>query len=99
MPWIIKVPFLVPTWAAAQTWGPIILVNNRYALTTKTLAHELRHYVQSMWFGFILWPAAYLVAWAIGGFSYRNNWFEKDARNHSVDPRYVKWAQNTKYPV
>lgn len=94
MPWILKVPFLIPTWAAAQTWGPLILWKKEYALSAyqPMLAHELRHYVQSSWFLFIGWPIAYLIAWALAGFNYENNWFEKDARAHQTNPNYLAWA-------
>ena len=92
MPWIITVDWLVPDWAAAQTWGPFILVK-RGQLSTPIVAHELRHYVQSAWFGFVLWPVAYVIAWAVAGFDYERNWFEVDARRHAVDGRYVVWAR------
>ena len=92
MPWLIKVGWLIPGWAAAQTWGFIILVRKDYANQTTIIAHELRHFVQSAWFGFILWPVAYVVAWAIAGFDYEQTWFEVDARRHAQDSKYVLWA-------
>lgn len=92
MPWIITVPFLVPRWAAAQTWGPVILVE-RGQLSTPLLAHELRHYVQARWCFFVFWPFAYLTAWALAGFNYRDNFFERDARAHATNPNYLAWAQ------
>ncbi len=43
---IFVVPWLIPTWARAQTWGNAVLVRKGVELTPQLLAHELAHVLQ-----------------------------------------------------
>jgi hypothetical protein len=77
----VQVRYLIPTWAAAQTWGWVIL--HRVTVTPRLRTHELRHVHQWMLWGPLFLPA-YLVAcawaWVRTGQGYRWCWFERDAR-------------------
>jgi len=93
MPWIFKVPFLIPPWAAAQTWGFVILWNVRWPISASVLAHELRHVDQARRLLWVGWPFAYLIAWIRADFNYTNISYEVDARKHASDPYYLNWAK------
>jgi hypothetical protein len=54
-------------------------------ISARSLRHEKRHVKQWRWFGYVLFPPAYLLAWILCGFSYRRNWFEVDARAHESE--------------
>lgn len=79
---LLVVQRLVPRWAAAQTWGRVILVVSGYE-DSPVIAHELIHVTQWQRYGF-WFPLAYLwgsfVAWVLGGQPYRDNPFEIEAR-------------------
>ena len=72
---------LLPSWVAAITLAEWICIRGPSA-SNRLLRHEARHVRQWRWFGYVLFPVAYLVGWALAGFSYAGNWFERDARAH-----------------
>jgi|GEM_PF-1479076 hypothetical protein len=88
---IIRVPWLIPGWARAQTWRQVILVRRGVKLTTRLLAHELAHVLQ--WrafgpFGFVRRYARHL--WAPG---YEHHPLEIIARLAEQDEFYLTWAR------
>jgi len=78
---LVRVPFLLPTWAAAQCWRRTILVarsfHNPYS-RHRTIAHELAHSLQWLKFGVVDFVLLYLLESVVNG--YRNNAFEVHAR-------------------
>lgn len=78
---LVKVPFLLPTWATAQCWRRTILVaksfHNPY-LRRRTIAHELAHSLQWLKFGVVDFVLLYVLETVVNG--YRNNAFEVHAR-------------------
>lgn len=76
---------LLPDWVAAITLAEWVLVRAPWA-SNRLLRHEARHVRQWRWCGYVLFPLAYLIGWVLGGFSYFNNWFERDARAHEKAP-------------
>lgn len=69
----------------AFTWGAVICLDHDSKLVdTRLLKHELRHFQQCRWLGPFA-PIAYglasLVAVLRGRNAYRDNWFERDARD------------------
>lgn len=88
---LIKLPFLIPTWAAAQAGPFFVLYTKKLYLTT--LAHELVHIDQWRRYLYVFFPFAYLFAWARGGFKYRNISFEKEAFTKQYDKHYIDWAK------
>ena len=89
----VPVSRLVPSWAIAQTWGLVVLYEPRIALGLDhgeiflrkphalTIHHEDRHAGQWSVLG-PLFPIAYGIAHLAAG-GYRNNWFERDARDYA----------------
>lgn len=92
MPLILKVPILLPPWAIAQTWGPLILWKRSRPITPDVLAHELRHVDQAKRLLWIGWPFAYLLAWIRAGFRYSRISYELDAQAAATRPYYLEWA-------
>ena len=89
---IKRVPFLIPTWAAAMVpTKRTILVRTGVTLTQRLLAHELAHVAQAEKHP---WPLAYFAQWAASGFSYFNMPFEVEARRASREPWYLAWASD-----
>jgi hypothetical protein len=85
------VPWLIPSWARAQTWWNVILVRRGVSLTKRLLAHELAHVLQ--WrslgvFGFACRYARHLMA-----HGYLQNPLEITARLAEQDDFYLNWAQ------
>jgi hypothetical protein len=81
---------LLPNWAAAQTWGEVILFKAIYDFETQTkiFKHELAHVDQWQILGplfFVLYPLASLLALLTGGHYYKDNAFERDAREVAED--------------
>jgi hypothetical protein len=77
----IPVPHLFPSWAAAQTWGRIILRVDRY-WTARMWVHELEHVHQWGVLGplmFLAYPIASLIALLRGRHYYHDNFFEVQA--------------------
>ena len=72
----------MPKRFSAITIGPLVLTRLS-SFTARRRAHEYRHTQQWLWFLYVLFPVAYFTGWAIAGFSYRNNWFERDARRYT----------------
>lgn len=46
-------------------------------------AHELEHWKQYQRMGTLTFYGNYIVGWIVSGFSYENNWMEKEANNTS----------------
>jgi hypothetical protein len=88
---IARVPFLVPSWAAAQVPRKrTIWVRKDVSLSERLLAHELCHVAQAERHP---WPTAYFAQWALTGFSYRDMPFEVEARAAENEPFYRAWAR------
>jgi hypothetical protein len=88
---IIFVPWLIPNWARAQTWGNVVLVRRGVRLTKQLLAHELAHVLQWRAFGvcgFVCRYARHLVAQG-----YERHPLEILARLAEQDDFYLTWAQ------
>ena len=76
---LVRVPFLIPTWAAAQVlWPRTILVKQGVGLTVGLVAHELTHIEQledrgvlGFWLGYLRLRMRY---------SYRDHPWEVAAR-------------------
>ena len=90
---VVRVPYIVPTWAAAQTWGHTILWKASIPLNEHVLAHELRHVTQWDQHG-LVFPLLYVWQWISVGFRYSRIPFELDAEAHASDPSYLKRARN-----
>jgi hypothetical protein len=88
---IFWVPWLIPTWARAQTWWNVVLVRRGVQLTKRLLAHELAHVLQWRAFGplgFVCRYARHLVAQG-----YQQNPLEIIARLAEQDDFYLAWAE------
>ena len=88
---ICYVPWLIPTWARAQTWWNLILLRKGVGLTERLLAHELAHVLQWRAFGvvgFICRYAGHLIRQG-----YLNNPLEIAARQAEEDDFFVEWAR------
>lgn len=88
---IFFVPWLIPTWARAQTWWNVVLVRRGVGLTKRLLAHELAHVLQ--WrtlgvVGFVRQYARHLIR-----HGYLENPLEIVARQAEHDDFYLNWAQ------
>lgn len=89
------VPFLIPTWAAAQTWGTYILLSRDYAdkdyaPSLRLIAHELVHVDQwkkQTW----AFPLKY--AWELLKSGYEQNAFEVEARRWEDSQHYRERAE------
>lgn len=58
---IVRVPFLIPTWAAAQVLLPdIIFLKSNLTPTVRLIAHELRHIDQIRELGLLRYWFRYL---------------------------------------
>ena len=84
-------PWLIPNWARAQTWGSVVLVKKGVELTAGLLAHELAHVLQ--WrslgvIGFVCRYARHLVR--VG---YEQNPLEIAARVAEADDFFLDWAR------
>ena len=81
----VPVSRLVPSWAIGQCWGFVILHTRKPSALF--IHHEDRH--STHWavfgpiFGLLFFLVPYVLAWAFAGFSYRDNWFERDARDYA----------------
>ena len=75
----VRVPFLIPFWAVAQTWGRFILVKRGHTLTPAQRQHEMTHVAQ--WRKY-KWRFPFLYLWEnIRHGRYRNR-FEIEAWQH-----------------
>jgi hypothetical protein len=77
-----------------SAWVPrkrTIVVAPRTVLSERLLAHELAHVRQAER---TVWPLAYVVQWAVSGFSYPTMPFEREAREAERDPFFLAWARD-----
>jgi len=88
---ICFVPWLIPTWARAQTWGQVILVRRGVELSLRLLAHELAHVLQWRSLGVLGFMWRYARHFVRHG--YENNPLEIAARLAEEDEFYLGWAQ------
>lgn len=80
---IVRVPFLVPTWAAAQVLLPrMVLVRRGVNLTPHLLAHELAHVDQIQRYGLLGYWARYL--WLLAGHGYHGHAMEAEANAYAA---------------
>lgn len=89
---LLRVPFLIPFWAAAQVWGRNILVRRGITPTITMIAEELAHVDQWEAMGWTF-PFLYVWEWAKGGFRYKNNLFERLAKADAQTFYYRNWAE------
>ncbi len=95
-PWALRiriflVPWLIPAWAKAQTWGPIILVKRGVPLTENLVAHELAHVLQWRALGVRRFPFRYLRYLVLYG--YEAHPLEAAARAAETDDFLLNWAR------
>jgi len=88
---IISVPWLIPTWARAQTWWNVVLVRRGVALTRRLLAHELAHVQQ--WRSLGGWNFVHLYARYLIRHGYEQNPLEIVARLAEQDDYFLGWAR------
>lgn len=88
---ILFVPWLIPTWARAQTWWNVILVRRGVGLTKRLLAHELAHVLQWRSLGVVGFVGQYARDLIRRG--YRDHPLEMVARLAEQDDFYLHWAQ------
>ncbi len=88
---IIRVPWLIPNWARAQTWWNVVLVRRGVRLTRRLLAHELAHVLQWRAFGVRVFVCRYARHLAARG--YEHHPLEIIARLAEQDDFYLQWAQ------
>lgn len=82
---IVKVPFLIPNWAAAQVLFPnTIFAKKEYADNVNTIAHEIVHVDQIKEYGLFLFWIRYLYLLAKHG--YTNHPMEIEARGLQNNP-------------
>lgn len=78
-------------WVAAQVpFKRTIWVRPGTPLTTRLIAHELRHVIQAETRP---WPLAYFWQWLTTGRNYHTMPFEREARAAETDPFYLDWAK------
>jgi hypothetical protein len=78
---VIIVKRLLPTWAAAQTWGRIIFIKGAYARSDKLISHEKIHIDQWKKRGFFF-PFVYF--WLMLK-SAKKNGFKKAYHEHPYE--------------
>jgi hypothetical protein len=85
---VYVVNWLIPNWAAGQTWGSVILVKHHVMNNKQLLEHELVHVKQWRKLGIFFIPA-YIWASIVAAFKYgpksgyRMNKFEVEARKEA----------------
>lgn len=85
MPRVVRVPFLIPNWAAAQVLFPnVIFVKRQYASNVRLIAHELTHVDQIKRFGLLRYWVRYLRLLVRHG--YRNHPMEIEAWGLESNP-------------
>jgi hypothetical protein len=85
------VPWLIPNWARAQTWGNLVLVKRATRLTPELLAHELAHVLQWRSLGVVAFVSRYACYLIRHG--YQNNPLEIVARLAATDEAFLNWAR------
>lgn len=88
---IIRVPWLIPKWVRAQTWGNVILVRQGFDLTERFLAHELAHVLQWKSLGVLRFMFHYLRHLIRHG--YEEHPLEIAARSAEKHAYYLQWAR------
>ncbi|MFZ2087912.1 MAG: hypothetical protein WAU47_05000 [Desulfobaccales bacterium] len=88
---IRAVPWLIPTWARAQTWWNLILVRRGVGLSKRLLAHELAHVLQ--WRSLGVWGFVGQYARHLLRHGYEKNPLEIAARAAEKDEFYLAWAK------
>lgn len=88
---LVWVPFLIPNWAAGQTWGRFILLNRKYkeVIDAKLVAHELVHVVQWKQHGVFGFGLKYL--WQLFRYGYDKHPLEEEANANW--PLYLDLAE------
>lgn len=86
---LIRVPFLIPNWAAAQVLFPRTIFYKRGALTPYLLAHEIGHVMQIEHLGLFQYWLTYLTSLIRSG--YDGNVLEDDAERRV--PEFVGYAR------
>ena len=84
-------PWLIPAWARAQTWGNLVLVRRGVGLTERLLAHELAHVLQWRAFGYLGFVGRY--ARYLLRHGYLENPLEIVARVAQEDEFFRDWAR------
>lgn len=84
---------LWPDWVGARVQGRTIYWKKSIPLNEYNLAHELCHVTQRELFGW-RFLFVYLIGFVRGGFTYKNNPLEVEAREASSDPFYLRWARD-----
>lgn len=89
---LIRLPLLIPRWAAAQVWLPgRIFVRRDSRLTRRLLAHELVHVEQLRRMGLLRYWVTYLSL--LLQYGYREHPMELDAVVRSAEPRFLSCAE------
>lgn len=87
---LIRLPFLIPTWAVAQVIMPrVIFVRKNISLTGRLLAHELCHVMQ---WEENNWTFVFRYLWSVRN-GYKNSKYEAEAHRAESNPFYLKWAE------
>jgi hypothetical protein len=88
---VVRLPILLPRWAAAQVLLPgRVFVRRGVDLTRRLLAHELVHVEQMRRLGLLRYWFTYLVLLVRCG--YREHPMELDAIVCAAEPRFLQWA-------
>jgi hypothetical protein len=88
---IYLVPWLIPTWARAQTWWNVVLVRRGVRISQELLAHELAHVLQWRSLGVWGFVGQYVRHFIRHG--YEQNPLEIAARAAEHDDFCLNWAQ------
>jgi hypothetical protein len=90
---LVRLPFLLPRWAAAQVLVPgRVFVRRGVMLSRRLLAHELVHVDQMQRMGLLRYWWAYLILLLRCG--YREHPLELDAIVRSAEPPFLEWADD-----
>jgi hypothetical protein len=90
---LVRLPFLLPRWAAAQVLVPgRVFVRRGVRLSRRLLAHELVHVDQLRRLGIPRYWWTYLILLMRCG--YREHPLEFDAIVRSAEPRFLEWAED-----
>jgi hypothetical protein len=81
--------FTAPEYFCSQGWSGItlppagIFICDKDKSSSEVKNHELVHWAQYQRFGTLSYYGNYAWGWMTGGFSYRNNWMEKEAYKYT----------------
>ena len=83
-------------WPPYSAWVPkrdlIIIAQERFGRNERLIAHELQHVKQHRKYGPFFYPI-YALGFIRAGFSYYDNWMERQARGAESDPQMLAWAR------